>query len=190
MAVLSPKLERNFAFSAANSRFLAAFEACGSVAKAARWAKVARTSHFEWLREDPTYRPRFVQAEMQAARGLEDEAVRRAREGVRKPVLYKGKPVFVGGQMLYETEYSDQLLITLLKANNPTRFKDRTELVNLHEIDLSKVSPEMMNAIVDAALKKASGGDPALEQEMLRIAAQQAGVVVETTAEVVETESI
>ena len=104
------------------ARFLAAFQACGSVAKAARWAKVARTSHFEWLREDPTYRPRFVEAERQAARGLEDEAIRRAVEGVRKLVLYKGQPVYVHGEPLYETEYSDRLLERLLEANNPEKF--------------------------------------------------------------------
>jgi hypothetical protein len=86
------------------ARFLAAFEACGSVAKAARWAKVARTSHFEWMREDPTYRPRFIEAEKQAACGLEDEAVRRAREGVRKLVLYKGQPVYVHGEPLLEAK--------------------------------------------------------------------------------------
>src|SRR3984957_16075315 len=65
------------------ARFLAAFQACGSVAKAARWAKVAKASHFEWLREDPTYRPRFVEAEKQPARWLEDAALRRAVEGAK-----------------------------------------------------------------------------------------------------------
>jgi hypothetical protein len=45
----------------------------------------------------------------------------------------------------------------------------------------------MMDAIVDAAIKKASGGDPAIEAEIIRLAQIEAGVtVVETTAEVVE----
>jgi hypothetical protein len=48
----------------------------------------------------------------------------------------------------------------------------------------------MMDAIVDAAIKKASSGDPKVEQEILRIAEVWAGViVVETTAEAVETRS-
>src|SRR5579871_5668868 len=57
------------------------------------------------------------QAEMQAARTLEDVAVRRAHEGLRKPVWFKGK--IVG----YETEYSDTLLLAVLKANNPENWE-------------------------------------------------------------------
>lgn len=60
-------------------------------------------------------------AEAQAARTLEDEAVRRAHEGLRKPVRYKGK--IVG----YETEYSDSLMLALLKANNPEKFREHVE---------------------------------------------------------------
>ena len=100
-------------------RFLAAFEACSSILKAARWAKVHRSNHYQWL-EGPAYAAAFQQAERRASRTLEDEAVRRAAEGLRKPVWYKGK--IVG----YETEYSDTLLVTLLKANNPDKFRDRS----------------------------------------------------------------
>jgi hypothetical protein len=38
------------------------------------------------MHHDPSYPTRFRQAEMQAARTLEDEAARRAHEGLRKPV--------------------------------------------------------------------------------------------------------
>lgn len=100
-------------------RFLAAFEACSSILKAARWAKVHRSNHYQWL-EVPAYAAAFRQAEQRASRTLEDEAVRRASEGLRKPVWYKGKVVG------YETEYSDTLLITLLKANNPDKFRERS----------------------------------------------------------------
>lgn len=101
-------------------RFLAAFSACGSIIKASRWAKLNRSSHYNWLKEDPTYLERFQEATSKAARTLEDEAVRRAHEGIRKPVRYKGK--IVG----FDTEYSDSLLLALLKANSPDKFIDRT----------------------------------------------------------------
>jgi hypothetical protein len=55
------------------------------------------------MREDPTYPRRFKEAERQAARVLEDEAVRLAVYGVKKPVLYQGKQVYVDGVPLYET---------------------------------------------------------------------------------------
>ena len=102
------------------SRFLAAFGACANVLRAARWAKINRQCHYNWLKEDPTYAARFQEATERAARSLEDEAVRRAHEGLRKPVRYKGK--IVG----YDTEYSDSLLLALLKANNPEKFMDRS----------------------------------------------------------------
>jgi hypothetical protein len=53
---------------------------------------------------------------------LKDEAVRRAHEGVRKLVLYKGQPVFYQGEPVYEHVYSDSLLIKLLEAGDPDRF--------------------------------------------------------------------
>lgn len=52
-------------------------------------------------------------------RTLEDEAVRRAHEGINKAVRYKGK--IVG----YETEFSDSLLIFTLKGGKPEKYKDR-----------------------------------------------------------------
>lgn len=103
-------------------RFLAAFSACGSLTQAARWAKIHRQTHYDWLDNDPSYRPAFEKAERRAARSLEDEAVRRAHDGVRKAIRYKGRVVG------YETEFSDTLLTILLKGNNPEKFKDRTDL--------------------------------------------------------------
>jgi hypothetical protein len=106
-------------------RFLECFAACGSVLKAARSAKLNRQSHYWWLREDPTYRPRFEAACERVAQMLEDEAVRRAHDGVRRAVRYKGKVVG------YEMEYSDRLLELLLKAHSPEKYAERSK-VNLN----------------------------------------------------------
>jgi hypothetical protein len=106
-------------------KFLAAFAVCGNLTKAARWAKVHRTSHYVWL-QDADYAEAFRLAEQRAVRTLEDEAVRRAHDGIRKAVRYKGR--IVG----YETEYDNTLLLALLKAGNPDKFRDRsTSDVNL-----------------------------------------------------------
>ncbi len=102
-------------------RFLECFAACGRVVQAARWAKLSRNAHYNWMSEDPTYPARFKSAELRAARTLEDEAVRRAHEGLRKAVRYKGKVVG------YETEYSDTLMVQLLRATNPEKFRERIE---------------------------------------------------------------
>lgn len=73
------------------------------------------------MREDPTYPARFKAAEAEVARMLEDEAVRRAHDGIRKAVYYKGKVVG------HEIEYSDGVLLALLKANNPEKYRERFE---------------------------------------------------------------
>jgi hypothetical protein len=59
------------------------------------------------------YEVAFKWAETEAAQVLEDEARRRAFEGVPKGVYYRG--ALVG----YERKYSDRLLVQLLKAHPP-----------------------------------------------------------------------
>jgi hypothetical protein len=101
-------------------RFLAAFGACGSITKAARWAKIHRHNHYLWM-EDADYGKAFQVAEAHAIRTLEDEAVRRAHDGITKAVRYKGR--IVG----YEKEYSDSLLLALLKAGAPEKYRERSD---------------------------------------------------------------
>ena len=126
-------------------RFLECFAACGSVLKAARSAKLNRQSHYWWLKEDQTYRERFEAAGERAARALEDEAVRRAVEGIRRPVWYKGRVVG------YETEYSDSLLMFLLKANAPDKFKDRSV------VDMNVRGEVELRARLEAARRRVAG---------------------------------
>jgi hypothetical protein len=85
-----------------------------------------------------------------------------AHEGLRKPVWYKGK--IVG----YETENSDTLLLAVLKANNPDKFRDRLEQTNLLDLDPNKMSPELLDKIADHLLKKALGDNPAAIAEVDR----------------------
>ena len=67
---------------------------------------------------------------IRAARTLEDEAVRRAKDGTAKPVLCKGKQVYVDGEPLYEHQYSDALMMFLLRAYDREKFGDR-QLIEL-----------------------------------------------------------
>jgi len=81
---------------------------------------------------------------------LEDEAYHRAVEGIEKPVgWYQGKP---GGTV---TEYSDTLLIFLLKGRRPEKFAEsrRVHMTGQmkHEhsrnYDLSKLSDDDLNTV-------------------------------------------
>lgn len=69
--------------------FLAAYSACASITAAAEACGIHRATHYEWM-EDRDYAARFEIARDIAAQRLEDEAVRRAFEGVFEPVVYQG----------------------------------------------------------------------------------------------------
>lgn len=103
---------------------LAAFEECGNVSKACKKAKVPRRTFYAWLQEDEKFKEKFEAASIIAVGVLEDEAKRRALEGVLEPVYYKGEKV---GSV---RKYSDTLLIVLLKGHAPEKYRERvsTEL--------------------------------------------------------------
>lgn len=71
---------------------------------------------------DPIFKRAWDEAVQYASDILEDEAVRRAVEGVRKPVYYKGRVVD------YQLEYSDGLLQFLLKGAKKKKYADRSEV--------------------------------------------------------------
>jgi hypothetical protein len=52
------------------------------------------------------------------------------------------------------------LLLAVLKANNPDKFRDRLEQTNLLDLDPNKMSPELLDKIADHLLKKALGDNP------------------------------
>lgn len=118
--------------------FLAAYGATASITKAAEAAKVTRTMHYKWMAEDPTYPARFDMARKEAAQILEDEAVRRGREGVTKAVIYQGQPCYekridpkTGAEVMVpiiETTYSDGLLLKVLAKLDRAGYGDKSSV--------------------------------------------------------------
>lgn len=104
--------------------FLAAYVKTGTVTGAATAAKIGRTSHYEWLK-DKQYADAFAGAKEEASDALEQEARRRAIDGVLEPVYYQGELV---GRV---RRYSDTLLIFLLKGNKPDKYRERHEIGGL-----------------------------------------------------------
>ena len=100
--------------------FLTAYAQLGTITHAARATKIDRSCHYRWIK-DPSYVEAFEVAEAQAIDTLEGEAWRRAVEGNKKPVFHQGMKV---GEV---TDYSDVLLIFLLKGRFPERYKDNYE---------------------------------------------------------------
>lgn len=131
--------------------FLAAYCATASITKAAAAAKIDRGQHYEWLRGGTTYPEMFEDAQEVAAQTLEDEAVRRAHEGIDEPLVYQGEFTYPERVVLDENgdpsiseltgkprterdpdarplairKYSDTLLQFLLKGFRSEKYRDR-----------------------------------------------------------------
>lgn len=107
-------------------KFLRAYLETGSIKKAVIKSSVSRQCHYNWLYHDDDeqrtlYRDAFEECQTIVSSILEDEAWRRAVDGVDSPVVFRGE---ITGTY---KEYSDSLLTLLLKANNPDKYKDRSQ---------------------------------------------------------------
>lgn len=99
--------------------FLETLQATGNVSGSARAAGIDRTTAYEHRGRHPDFASRWEAAVEEATDGLETEARRRAVEGVEKPV-------YQGGELVGTVqEYSDTLLLALLKAHRPDKFRDK-----------------------------------------------------------------
>ena len=104
--------------------FLTAFRVSCTVTQAATQAGVGRRTHYDWLKADPSYQAQFEDLEEEVTETLEREAIRRGSEGTLKPVFYQGKACDE------IREYSDTLLIFLLKARRPETYRERSDVNN------------------------------------------------------------
>jgi hypothetical protein len=102
--------------------FLAAYAELGNITQAAEVVGMSRTMHYMWLEDDPAYQAAFKAANEQACDRLRQEARRRAVEGTDKPVFYQG------AQCGTIREYSDTLLIFLMKGAMPDEFRERQQV--------------------------------------------------------------
>jgi len=107
--------------------FLAAFPGCGNIRRACQAAGINRDTFYKWSEHDAEFVLAFQQAKVEAVEYLEAEAHRRATEGVRKE-----KPIYGrNGALLatvIETDYSDVLLIFLLKGLAPEKYRERVDV--------------------------------------------------------------
>ena len=110
--------------------FLRALSTTGNVTAACRAAKVPRCSAYKHREEDPEFAAAWDEALDEAADRLEEEARRRAVEGVLQKKFTKGGEPIIDpetGEQYVEHVYSDTLLTLLLKAHRPEKFRERFE---------------------------------------------------------------
>lgn len=111
-------------------RFLSALRLTGNVRAASAAAGVTRSTAYGQRETDQAFRQAFDDAREEAADRLEQEAFRRAHDGTRRPIGVNGKTHFI-------REYSDTLLIFLLKAARPQRYRDNHRVEVDHRVEVS-----------------------------------------------------
>lgn len=107
--------------------FLEMFRRTGNVSQACAGSGIKRRGTvYDWQEHDEAFALEYRQAEIEATESLEAEAHRRAMFGVPKykGVYYKGTLL----EVVEEREYSDTLLIFLLKARNPEKYRERLDV--------------------------------------------------------------
>ena len=124
--------------------FFAALAETANVSKACAAIAVSRRTAYNWREADPGFAAGWDRAMKAAVLGLEDEAHRRAFEGVDKPVFYQGDEC---GTI---REYSDTLAIFLLKAHNPEKYRENSKVELEANIRVNDMTDEEIRAEIAA----------------------------------------
>jgi hypothetical protein len=137
--------------------FLAAYAHTGRITHAAKSSNLGWRNHYNWIKTDPVYAQAFAVAGQMAGDWMEDEAIRRAKEGVFKPVFYKGEHVDD------VQEFSDTLLIFLLKGAKPEKYKDRFEHTGAQGGPMAMTFLERVEQVRNDLLKQRNGHEHAID---------------------------
>lgn len=109
--------------------FLEKLSAGASITMACSFAKIGRTTAYEWRAADEAFAALWDDALEAGNDLLEDEARRRAVDGVERPVVAMGRIAKDDkGNVLMLREYSDALLALMLKAKKPKEYRDRLDV--------------------------------------------------------------
>lgn len=104
--------------------FLTALRAGASVSAACKSADISRPTAYKLYHTDQHFAREWDYAIEQGTDTLEDVALRRATVGVQRNIYHKGQVVGT------HNEVSDTLLIFLLKARRPEKYRERVDLSN------------------------------------------------------------
>lgn len=147
--------------------FLEVLAQTGNVSAAASASGLHRNYAYQLRAEDEDFAKEWEAAIEHAADLLELEARRRAYEGVRRLKFDRGKPIMVpllasDGTVVkdangdpemvpyIEQEYSDTLLIFLLKGAKPLVYRERLDLQHSGHVDVGRMSDDELRAVIES----------------------------------------
>jgi hypothetical protein len=102
-----------------------------------------RRTIMKWADADEEFAERWRDAVEEGIDRLEQEAIRRARDGVKRPVFYMGQVVG------YVQEYSDSLLKFLLEAKRPVVYRAR---------NINVMAPDGSDGVLEVRWKEPESG--------------------------------
>lgn len=137
--------------------FCAALAETANVGRACKAVGMSRSHIYDWREEDPAFAAAWDRAEKVGVTALEDEAKRRAFEGVDEPLTHQGQITYELEPLLDDDglpvcdnrgevvmvprrdaegrpipitvkKYSDGLVVALLKAHAPEKYRERVEM--------------------------------------------------------------
>jgi hypothetical protein len=127
--------------------FLEHFAVYGNVTAAAEAAGIKRNTVYVWQERDDQFVQAYREAEIKATEILEAEARRRAVEGVvTETPMYSRK-----GELLHtavETKYSDTLLMFLLRARAPEKYRERFDFTTQGQPMIKEVAGVDLGAVL------------------------------------------
>ena len=121
------------------AKFVKELAKSGNISAAARKAGVSRSHAYALRSMDIDFASEWTDALETAVDTLEAEARRRAVDGVDAPHFHQGN---VAGTV---KKYSDSLLMFLLKAHRPERYRERSAAADTPDLD-EALADEVSNA--------------------------------------------
>lgn len=113
--------------------WLEAFEQEGTVVLACKASGVGRSTVYEWRQSDEAFALAWHDIEEATTEAMEREAYRRAVEGVAEPLVSAGKHV------CDVKKFSDTLLIFMLKARRPERYRDNIKVEHAGSVNVELI---------------------------------------------------
>lgn len=119
----------------------------GNISEACSRSGMARSTVYKLESEDAQFKAAFREAQRHGLEVLEDEARRRAFSGTEKPIFHQGQ------QCGAIKEYSDTLMIFLLKGGMPDKYRENWKVDNTSSdgsmtpkaaLDIGNLTPDQL----------------------------------------------
>ena len=107
--------------SAKQEQFLSVLRQVGVIRRALETVGSCRSGYYYFVKKNPEFLERVKAAQEEAAELLEEEALRRAKDGWEEPVWFQG------AQVGTVRKFSDSLAMFLLKGSKPDKYRERQE---------------------------------------------------------------